>query len=152
MVTPAGALPPFFTGLLPEGRRLTALRQDVGTSADDEFSLLLAVGTNLIGDVTVVPQGTSPAPASPLIESEGFSFAALRSDLGMVDRVGLPGVQEKASGAMISLPATIGGVDAIVKLDPPECPHAVENEQHFLTLARGLRQPVVASEVNPGRG
>ena len=36
------ALPPFFSGLLPEGRRLTALRQAVKTSADDELSLLLA--------------------------------------------------------------------------------------------------------------
>ncbi|HHU66493.1 MAG TPA: hypothetical protein GXZ33_01375 [Corynebacterium sp.] len=30
--------------MLPEGRRLTALRTAVKTSADDEFSLLLAVG------------------------------------------------------------------------------------------------------------
>src|SRR5690606_22892093 len=31
----AGALPPFFSGLLPEGRRLSALRAAVKTSADD---------------------------------------------------------------------------------------------------------------------
>jgi serine/threonine-protein kinase HipA len=31
VVTAAGALPPFFTGLLPEGRRLTALRRAVKT-------------------------------------------------------------------------------------------------------------------------
>lgn len=40
---PAAAVPAFFAGLLPEGRRLTALRRIVGTSADDEFSMLLAV-------------------------------------------------------------------------------------------------------------
>lgn len=39
-----GALPPFFSGLLPEGRRLSALRTAVKTSADDELTLLLAVG------------------------------------------------------------------------------------------------------------
>src|SRR5204863_1048190 len=41
--TPAGAVPAFFAGLLPEGRRLSSLRRAVKTSADDELSLLLAV-------------------------------------------------------------------------------------------------------------
>ena len=44
--------------LLPEGRRLGALRRAVKTSADDELSLLLAVGADAIGDVQVVPSGT----------------------------------------------------------------------------------------------
>jgi len=39
--SPAGALPSYFSGLLPEGRRLGALRRAVKTSADDELSLLL---------------------------------------------------------------------------------------------------------------
>ncbi len=50
---PAAAVPAFFAGLLPEGRRLTALRRSVGTSADDEFSMLLAVGGDTVGDVQV---------------------------------------------------------------------------------------------------
>jgi serine/threonine-protein kinase HipA len=41
--TIAGAVPPFFAGLLPEGRRLSALRVAVKTSADDELGLLLAL-------------------------------------------------------------------------------------------------------------
>jgi serine/threonine-protein kinase HipA len=49
-IAPAAAVPAFFAGLLPEGRRLTALRRTVGTSADDEFSMLLAVGSDTIGD------------------------------------------------------------------------------------------------------
>ena len=53
-----GALPPFFSGLLPEGRRLSALRNVVKTSADDEFSLLLAVGHDTIGNVSIVPSGS----------------------------------------------------------------------------------------------
>lgn len=40
---PAGAVPAYFSGLLPEGRRLSALRRAVKTSADDELSLLVAV-------------------------------------------------------------------------------------------------------------
>ena len=56
---PAAAAPAFFADL-PEGRRLTALRRTVGTSADDEFSMLLAVGGDTIGDVQVLPVGDTP--------------------------------------------------------------------------------------------
>src|SRR4051812_35888510 len=45
-LTPAGAVPPYFAGLLPEGRRLSALRRAVKSSADDDLSLLLAVGAD----------------------------------------------------------------------------------------------------------
>src|SRR5262249_24737099 len=55
-----GAVPAFFAGLLPEGRRLGALRRDVKTSLDDELSLVLAVGSDAVGDVQVVPDGVLP--------------------------------------------------------------------------------------------
>ncbi len=143
----AGAVPPFFAGLLPEGRRLTALRQAVKTSADDELSLLLAVGGDTIGDVTVTAEGSPPQDPEPLVSSGELRFADLLSASGVVDRVALPGVQEKASGAMISLPVRLDGVRAIVKLDPPEYPGAVENEAYFLRLARQLPVPVANAEL-----
>ncbi|GAB3714197.1 type II toxin-antitoxin system HipA family toxin [Mariniluteicoccus flavus] len=145
--TPPGALPPFFAGLLPEGRRLTALRTAVKTSADDELSLLLAVGTSTIGDVTVVGEGSDPEPVAPLVTSGDLRFADLLAATGVVDRVALPGVQEKASGAMISLPVRLDGVAAIIKLDPPEYPDATVNEDYFLRLARRLRLPVARAEL-----
>src|SRR5438552_2279477 len=40
LVRTGGAVPAYFAGLLPEGRRLGALRRAVKTSADDELSLL----------------------------------------------------------------------------------------------------------------
>ena len=43
VLTPAGAVPPYFAGFLPEGRRLSSLRRAVKSSADDDLSLLLAV-------------------------------------------------------------------------------------------------------------
>ena len=39
---PGAAVPPWFANLLPEGRRLQMLRRAVKTSADDDFSLLVA--------------------------------------------------------------------------------------------------------------
>ena len=65
VVTARGAVPPFFAGLLPEGRRLTNLRRAVKTSADDDLSLLVAVGGDPVGDVQVLPRGWNP-PSSLL--------------------------------------------------------------------------------------
>ena len=122
-VAPAAAVPAFFAGLLPEGRRLTALRRGVGTSADDEFSMLLAVGGDTIGDVQVVPDGDTPADTTPIIVDD-FSkvvFAELFAQaIGQQpDRTALPGMQDKISGQMPTVPVQ-GWADAyILKLNPP---------------------------------
>lgn len=147
LLSVAGAVPPFFAGLLPEGRRLTALRRAIKTSADDDLSLLLAVGTSTIGDVTVTAEGDDLVAPEPLLTGGDLDFGQLLQATGLIDRVGLPGVQEKASGAMISLPVSLGGVAAIVKLDPPEYPGVVTNEAYFLKLARRLPIPVANAEL-----
>lgn len=110
VVTPGGSVPAFFAGLLPEGRRLTALRTTVKTSADDELSLLLAVGDDLVGDIRVVPEGAGVTPLPPLVRVTTFAdvrFSELLASVGVrPDRVGLPGVQDKVSAAMINIPVT----------------------------------------------
>ena len=140
--TQAGAVPPFFAGLLPEGRRLLALVRAVKTSADDELSHLMAVGRDAVGDVQVVPAGEVPTPAEPLVVvTKDWSEARFADVLteGGVDVVGLPGVQDKASAGMISVPVGRRGERYILKIDPPEYPHVVENEAFFLALAREAR-------------
>jgi serine/threonine-protein kinase HipA len=149
--TPAGAVPPFFAGLLPEGRRLSSLRRAVKTSADDEFSLLLAVGRDTVGDVQVVVEGEPADPPRPWVEvrrtwSE-IRFADLLADAGIVDPTALPGVQEKVSGRLITVPVARSHERFILKLEPPEFPHLVENEAFFLALAREARIPVADAEV-----
>lgn len=145
-VTPSGAVPAFFAGLLPEGRRLSSLRRAVKTSADDELSLLLAVGRDPIGDVQVVPEGVVPDPAEPLVaverSFEEVSFSDLLAEAGVVDPVALPGVQEKVSARVISVPVGRASERWILKLDPPEYPHVVANEAYFLRLAKRLKVPV----------
>jgi serine/threonine-protein kinase HipA len=160
VLRPAGALPAYFAGLLPEGRRLGALRRAVKTSADDELSLLLAVGADAVGDVQVVPSGGEPreVPARVAIEQIGdTSFGELLAELGVrVQRAALPGVQEKTSAAMISLPVARAGERYILKLNPPEFPHLVEDEKFFLDAAAksGLNVPprelVLDVEGEPG--
>jgi serine/threonine-protein kinase HipA len=147
VVRAGGALPAYFTGLLPEGRRLGALRRAVKTSADDELSLLLAVGADAVGDVQVVPAGVQPTEAPVRVAIERVAdlrFADLLVELGIhAQRVALPGVQDKTSAAMISLPVARAGERHILKLNPTEYPHLVENEKFFLDAARrsGLSVP-----------
>lgn len=151
VIRPAGALPAYFAGLLPEGRRLGALRRAVKTSADDELSLLLAVGADAVGDVQVAPEGTSPTevPARVVLEQTAeISFSELLAELGIrAQRVALPGVQEKTSAAMINLPVARAGERHILKLNPREFPHLVENEAFFLDAAHRSGLPVPEHEL-----
>ena len=45
--------PPFFDGVLPEGLHLEALLRQAKIDRNDLFSQLLAVGRDLVGNVTV---------------------------------------------------------------------------------------------------
>lgn len=143
IVTPAGAVPPFFAGLLPEGRRLSALRRSVKTSADDELTLLATIGADTIGDVQVVEANQKPesTPISLPKVAAQVRFSDLLRSTGIADRPTLAGVQDKASASMISVPVARQHERFILKLNPPENPHLVENEAWFLDLARrsGIR-------------
>jgi serine/threonine-protein kinase HipA len=156
VVTPAGALPPFFAGLLPEGRRLMAVRSATKTSADDELTLLLAVGGDTVGHVRVSPRDEPPADeagGAPEVAAAGeVSFAelfarAVGTDPSGFDRVALPGVQDKISGRMIAFPVSGPRGRYLLKLDPPEFPHLVANEAFFLRAARLSGLPTAAAEV-----
>lgn len=150
VVTSPGHLPAFFVGLLPEGRRLSALRRALKVSADDEFSLVLAVGANTVGDVRVVPAGTIPADPQPLVTDwEESDLQALfeRSVGGDYDRTAIPGEQPKLSGRVISFPTSSTWGDVIVKLDPPDFPAATLNEAAMLGVADASGFTVPGHEV-----
>ncbi|HEY2044903.1 MAG TPA: HipA domain-containing protein [Jatrophihabitans sp.] len=148
---PGGALPAYFSGLLPEGRRLGALRRAVKTSADDELSLLLAVGADAIGDVQIVPEGVQPHEVPPQVALErlgDIKFADLLVELGVrAQRSALPGIQDKTSAAMINLPVARAGERYILKLNPVEYPRLVEDEAFFLGAAQKSGLQVPPSEV-----
>ncbi|MFL4475211.1 type II toxin-antitoxin system HipA family toxin [Paeniglutamicibacter sp. MACA_103] len=145
--TPNGALPAFFAGLLPEGHRLTVLKNATKTSFDDELTLLLAVGADVPGDVQVVPQGDVPAEPEVLADTstpEDLDFAVLANS---VDLHALPGVQDKASASMLTTPLATRGQRYLLKLDPAENPHLVANEAAHLAAARNLNLPVVGNRI-----
>jgi len=146
-VFPRGALPPFFSGLLPEGRRLSGLIASLKTSAEDELSLLISVGSSTVGDVVVTPQGVEPQPATPAVSVAGgvsdLSFATLMASGGFTDSLALPGAQDKVSGRLLTLPGKAGTTEVIIKFETPEFPGVVDNEFFFLRWGRkiGLRVP-----------
>jgi serine/threonine-protein kinase HipA len=150
----AGAVLPFFAGLLPEGRRLSALRRAIKTSADDEFSLLVAVGQDTIGDVQVLPTGEVPQTVPPALEVAEWRDADFAQLYGRMtgeslsfEASGLSGVQVKASALMIALPVTKAQRRYILKLEPPEYAHLAENEAFFLSAARRSGLSAAKAEV-----
>ncbi|MEN3343431.1 MAG: serine/threonine-protein kinase HipA [Arthrobacter sp.] len=145
VLSAAGAAPPYFTGLLPEGRRLNALRRSVKTSVDDELSLLIAAGANPVGDVQIVGHGEKPDPDEHAVQLDPktpLDFDALLGDPGLIDPVALAGVQDKLSAGMISMPVASAGRRFILKLNAPEFPHVVENEFAMFRYAARLRIPL----------
>jgi serine/threonine-protein kinase HipA len=145
VLSAAGAAPPYFTGLLPEGRRLNALRRSIKTSADDDLSLLIAAGANPVGDVQIVGHGEQLDPddhAVRLDPKKPVDFDQLLGDPDLIDPVALAGVQDKLSAGMISVPVTGTGRQFILKLNAPEFPHVVENELVMFRYASRLRIPL----------
>ena len=137
-------LHPFFAGLLPEGLRLEALVRRVKTSRDDLLSLLVDAGADCIGDVSVVRDTDSRHEVTPAVDTAALStlrFADILRE-SLAGKLGaeptLPGVQEKVSAAMISLPVRAKSHSGayILKLNPPAMPRLVENEHFFLRMAR----------------
>ncbi|NKG20805.1 type II toxin-antitoxin system HipA family toxin [Paeniglutamicibacter terrestris] len=144
---PNGALPAFFAGLLPEGHRLTVLKNATKTSFDDELTLLMAVGADVPGDVQIVPAGQIPAEPKALADTstpEDLDFAVLANS---VDLHALPGVQDKASASMLTTPLATRGQHYLLKLDPAQNPHLVANEAAHLGGAGKLNLPVVRHRI-----
>ncbi|WP_175935353.1 type II toxin-antitoxin system HipA family toxin [Corynebacterium sp. Marseille-P4321] len=144
----AGALPPFFTNLLPEGRRLSALKRHVKASLDDELALLLEVGADTIGDIQIVRHGGTPARTPATISLDGeLDFTRALTEVGIADPVAVPGVQDKASARTIAAPVAGAGTEFILKVSPPEFPKLVENEAACFAVARGAGFPLAKTQL-----
>lgn len=91
-----------------------------------------------MGNVSVVPEGKQPetTPSVVTLSDGELDFTQVLADVGILDRVGLAGAQEKASARTIAVPASVGSSDAIIKISPPEYPKVVENEQKCLSITR----------------
>lgn len=136
-----GATPAYFSGLLPEGRRLNAIAKSLKTSASHELNLLLALGADAIGDVQVVDPNAIPIGSTAIElprDTSKLNFAQLQDQYFGSAATGLPGFQDKISSKMLNAPAKKSGLEYIIKFNSAEAPHAVENEYFFLGLARAV--------------
>lgn len=113
--------------------------------------MLLAIGQDAVGDVQVLPANQEPAPLEPFVQVtksfEEIKFADLVKEFGLVDQVGLSGVQQKVSAGRVSLPASRAGKRFILKLESPDFPHVIANEHYFLGVARRTRMKVTDAEL-----
>jgi len=147
LIAPGGGLPAFFSGLLPEGHRLTVLKNATKTSLADEMTLLMAVGSDTPGNVRIVPSGSRlvmPAAVATIDDPATLDFTLLARNL---DLHSIPGVQEKISATMLTTPLAMGEGAYLLKLDPRDHPHLVANEALHLQAAKSLKLPVAKSKV-----
>lgn len=142
-------LHPFFANLLPEGLRFTALVRKVKTSPDDLLSLLIAVGADTTGDISV---GTAEGPEGVELDNlNTIDFEQLRRGMlqGVVSDEGLPGVQLKISADRVLsvIRGSKRGRSYLLKLADPERPRLVQNEHACMALAKACRLPAAETRI-----
>jgi serine/threonine-protein kinase HipA len=143
-VSGGGSIPAFFAGLLPEGARLTAIKESVKTSLDDHFSLLLAAGPDFVGDVSIVPEGEPLHEVPALVDASRLSsttFAEVwkqATGSRSLEERSVSGIHQKVSAQMVTLPirGDAKGREYLLKLNPDDKPTLVANEEFFMRLAK----------------
>jgi len=143
--TQGDVLHPFFAGLLPEGRRLTALVRTLKTSEDDLFTLLAASGADVIGDISVrLMDNPEPESTPEIHHSAEVNFIELFERSIQSNRLedrdidsAISGILPKISAQMISFPVSVAASNRryILKLSVQEFPKIVENEHFMMQLA-----------------
>jgi len=141
-------LPAYFLNLLPEGARLRLLLESA-RDPDDQLDLLLRVGADAIGDVSVVPHGMPlPKAESSRLDPARQSFwEEFRARYAADGDGAIPGVQEKISAATVSFPIRTQAKSAILKLSPERYPRLAENEAFFLRAAKDCGIPTARAHL-----
>lgn len=134
-------LPPFLVNLLPEGVRQQLLFESHKVARDDFLGLLLLVGGDTIGDVSVVRYGEGlDQGVSSMMRFDDLSFwEEFYGQYRTGKEKGIPGVQEKISHASFSVSGKGRYASSILKLNPEKYPRLVENEAFFLKVAKSCR-------------
>jgi serine/threonine-protein kinase HipA len=133
-----GSLPPWFSGLLPEGALRELVLAEMGPGDHDQFDVLTRLGADLPGAVLVIPETQAPISAGPLdfVAVAGFKAASAQ---GLV-KFSLAGVQLKftgnADGDRLTLPGQGDSGRCIVKVASERYQSLPETEYAAMSLAR----------------
>lgn len=133
-------LHPFFANLLPEGPLRSYLAAQAGVKPAREFQLLHALGADLPGALAVTPLDGELAEVMPPSRGEDD-----QSTLSGPLRFSLAGVQLKFSavrnlgkGGGLTIPASGGGGEWIIKLPSTSYEAVAENEFSMMSIARQI--------------
>lgn len=136
----AGALPPFFANLIPEGPLRDVLENSLNITHGDDLALLNAVGQDLPGAIEVKPSELDLALFTATDSEEYAHLEPVLEDTDPVFRFSLAGVQLKfsvlKSNEHLLLPTHGSLGDWIVKFDSQVYPLLVENEFATMEWAR----------------
>ena len=143
-----GRVPVWFSNLLPEGRLRNVIADHYGFNERNEFRLLMELGGDLPGAVTVRTEGghlsdkdvIDSSTDSDEAEDDGFSFS-------------VSGVQLKLSmmrdGIRFVMPPSEQRGGYIVKFANSECSDLAENEFSMMSWARASGVVVPPCELSP---
>jgi serine/threonine-protein kinase HipA len=152
---------PYFAGLLPDETVREVVARVLGVSERNDFSLLKALGGDLAGALTILPEGETPvayngaAATKPLTDDELVQLIEalpkrpfLAGETGI--RMSLAGAQTKLPVVLIegkvALPAPGQPTTHILKPSLPHYPATTENEAFVMQLAAAIGLPVAPAQ------
>ena len=148
-----------FGGLLPEGDVRHALARNVGSSEGNDYALLEAVGGDVAGAITLLPESAeSPTtPTSAAVDDEQLARLLddlpqrpLAADAAQGIRLSLAGAQPKLpviieDDGRLALPTNSAAPTThILKPQPARFPGLVDNEAFCMALARACELPTAS--------
>lgn len=132
-----GALPPWFSGLLPEGAIKEMVLSEMTPGDHDEFDILARLGADLPGALVVAPETGAPPSTGPLTLEQSFDLEAPLPQ-GAVT-FPLAGVQlaltAKLVGGRLAVPTGGNSGRHIIKLGSDRLPDLPEAEYGAMRLA-----------------
>ncbi|MBB6305567.1 MULTISPECIES: type II toxin-antitoxin system HipA family toxin [Rhizobium] len=135
-----GTLPPWFSGLLPEGALRDLVLNEMGPGDHDEFDVLTRLGGDLPGAILVVPETAIPASAGPITIEKVHGVDVALPD-GAV-KFSLAGVQLKftanVEGDRLTVPGRGNTGRCIIKVASERYPGLPEAEHAAMQMARTI--------------
>jgi serine/threonine-protein kinase HipA len=133
-----GSVPPWFSGLLPEGALRDLVLTEMGPGDHDQFDVLVRLGADLPGAVLIEPETEAPKSAGPLHLEAVKGFRAARPE-GVV-KFSLAGIQLKFTanpdGEKLTLPGSGDTGRCIIKVASERYERLPEAEHGAMALAR----------------